>query len=216
MIVVFSHPKGGVGKTTLLFNFCISEQNKGKDFIVIDLDGQHSVSALNELRILSGLEPLNILTFSKENDLINYLNNNQDKYIIIDTGGFDSAYNRIAVAYSDLVITPISDSPLEQIRAMRDFTKILNEIENEINSKINTYIILNNIHHSNSDKGKAEIKSSLKSDKWKFLDTTISNNSDIKFSPGQGKSLLEYSKKNNSITEMKSFTKELRKLIKEL
>jgi len=216
MIVAFSHPKGGVGKTTLLYNFCIAEQSKNKDFIVVDLDGQHSATVLNEIRTLSKLKPLDVLTFSKEKELIAYLNENQDKYILIDTGGFDSAFNRIAVAFSDLVIMPISDSPLEQIRAMQDFTKILDSIEKKIKHKINTYVVLNNIHHKNSEKGKKLIKAGLNSDKWKFLNASVSNNSDIKFSLGSGKSLLEYSNKTNAVNEMKAFIKEVRNIIKDL
>jgi chromosome partitioning protein len=216
MVRVFAHQKGGVGKSTLLFNYCIYEQSKGRETVIIDLDGQHSVSSVNELRRLAGLEPLNILTFSNDRDLINYLNENQDKSIVIDTGGFDSAYNRIAIAFSDLVIVPISDSPFEQIRAMRDLTKILDDIGNEVNRKINTYVILNRIHHGNSEKGINTIKASLNAKQWKFFDSSISDNSDIKFSPGQGKSLLEYSIKKNPINEMKKFFKELNKITKEL
>jgi chromosome partitioning protein len=216
MIRVFAHQKGGVGKSTLLFNYCIYEQNKGRETIVIDLDGQHSVTSVNELRKLSGLEPLTIITFSNERELISYLNDNQDKSIVIDTGGFDSAYNRIAIAFSDLVIVPISDSPFEQIRAMRDLTKILDEIGNEVNRKINTYVILNRIHHGNSEKGINTIKSSLNATQWNFFNSSISDNSDIKFSPGQGKSLLEYSKKDTPRKEMKSFFKELNQITKEL
>ena len=216
MITVFAHQKGGVGKSTLIFNYCIYEQSQGRDITVIDLDGQHSISSANELRKLAGLKPLNIIRFAKDRDLINYLNDNQDKSIAIDTGGFDSAYNRIAIAFSDLVIVPISDSPFEQIRAMRDLTKLLDNISTELNRKINTYVVLNRIHHKNSSRGINTIKASLNTKQWKFFNSSISDNSDIKFSPGQGKNIIEYSNKKNPINEMSKFFNELNQITKEL
>ncbi|MCW1341455.1 hypothetical protein OLP57_00750 [Campylobacter jejuni] len=39
--------------------------------------------------------------------------NKSTKTIVIDSGGFDSGFNRIILSASDKILTPFSDSPLE-------------------------------------------------------------------------------------------------------
>ena len=64
MIIAFLHPKGGVGKSLLSFNFAVFKMLKNKEVDFIDLDGQHSIPSFNQLRLQDeNLKPLNIKTF---------------------------------------------------------------------------------------------------------------------------------------------------------
>lgn len=212
-IVTFAHPKGGVGKSTNCFNYCIYRQSVKDDFIIIDLDGQHTMSVLNNIRIQQGLPSLNIKQFDKTDDLINFLNNNLDKNIVIDSGGFDSAYNRIAVAYSDLVIVPTSESPVEQMRIF-DFSNILKDIMKEIKRDINSYILLNRVNANYSDKTLTNIKESFDYEPYKFFDTVIRDRIDFKFSLSAGQSVIETKKDEKAIKEITSLNEEIQSILK--
>ncbi|MBR8466488.1 ParA family protein [Campylobacter sp. faydin G-140] len=191
MIIVFSHPKGGVGKTLLSFNYAIYNKLNNGDITVIDLDGQHSISNFNNIRNAVGLKPvLDILQFKEPNEFLSYLKTvDENKKIIIDTGGFDSAFNRIALAFSDIIITPVSDSPVEIMRLL-DFDRILNEISKNINRNLKTYIVINRIHPSLTNLN--FIKNPLRGkERFKFLDSIVRDRARIKFSVAQGGAVFE-------------------------
>ena len=141
MITVFSHPKGGVGKTLLAFNYSVYSSKRRKT-IVVDLDGQNSITMFNAIRSQNDdLSALDIKTFDNTKALIEFLKNvNNDDFVVIDTGGFDSAYNRLAIAFADKIITPVSDSPVELMRLI-DFDRILNEISAQIGNKLKIHIV---------------------------------------------------------------------------
>ena len=224
MIVVYAHPKGGVGKSTVCFNYCIQKlyENKDKDFIVIDLDGQHTMEMLNKIRVQNGLTGLNIKTFGnngdisnkkdKVEDLIKFLVDNQDKDIVIDTGGYDSEFNRIAVAYSDVIIIPTSDSPVEQGR-IYNYSFILKDIENSLNSKLNCYILLNRVNHKYSNKTIATIKNSFNYEPYKFLDTAIRDRVDYKFSVANGSNVIESNNDIKAMQEIVSLYEEIQNIL---
>ncbi len=53
---------------------------------------------------------------------------NSNELILIDSGGFDSDLNRIAIIGADLVITPVSNNLIE-IYGLEAFKKILQELK---------------------------------------------------------------------------------------
>ena len=55
MIVLFSHQKGGVGKSTIAINFAYQAHKKYKDLLVLDLDSQNSAIIFNQLRTSQNL-----------------------------------------------------------------------------------------------------------------------------------------------------------------
>lgn len=190
MITVFSHPKGGVGKSMLAFNYAVFLQKKGIDAIVIDLDGQHSISNFNAIRKIYGKPVLDIRTFDDTNELIKFLNSiDKNTRIIIDTGGFDSSNNRIALAFADKIITPVSDSPVEIMRLLK-FSDILEDIEKNLQHKMKTYVVLNRIHPSlkNIENIKEPFKDSLF---YEFLNSTVRDRVRFKFSVSQGNSVFD-------------------------
>ena len=213
MIITFSHPKGGVGKTLLAFNYAIYSINKNKEKVtVIDLDGQHSISNFNKLRALkTDLKPLEILTFDDVKELVSFLQTHNDHKIIIDTGGFDSAYNRVALALADKIITPVSDSPVELMRLF-DFDRILKEISETTKAgKIITHIVLNRLHSSlkNIDYIKEPL---IGKDSFVFLDSGVRDRARIKFSVSDGTSVFEEKdtiKDEKAIYELEALFREI-------
>lgn len=212
MIITFSHPKGGVGKSLLAFNYAIYSMTKGDNVLVIDLDGQHSITNFNKIRsVKTDLKTLEIITFDDVNKLVSFLKQNSHYKIIIDTGGFDSSFNRIALALADNIITPVSDSPVDLMR-LYDFDRILNEIAKKANmDKLKTHIVLNRIHSSlkNFDFIKEPLKDK---ENFIFLDSIIRDRARIKFSVSNGISVFEElksSRDEKAIEELKSLYQEI-------
>ncbi|WP_181881831.1 ParA family protein [Helicobacter sp. MIT 14-3879] len=194
MIITFSHPKGGVGKSTLCLNYLVYLQKQSKDFIVLDLDGQSSISNINKIRATNNLKTFNITSFKDTNSFVNFIQTHSDSNIIIDSGGFDSAYNRIAVSMSDIVLTPLSDSPLEIMRLV-SFDEILNDIEKTLrqtnpNFTLKVYLVLNRINPAITKIN--EILEPFKDSKhYYFMNSIIRDRTLIKFSPANAESVLE-------------------------
>lgn len=216
MIVVFSHPKGGVGKSMLAFNYAIFLRKKGIKVTVIDLDGQHSISNFNKIRIAFNVTPtLDINTYDNTNELVSFLNQvPSSDMVIIDTGGFDSSNNRIALAFADKIITPVSDSPVEIMRLL-NFSNILDEIEANLNHKLKTYVVLNRIHPSlkNIDYIKELFK-----DKpvYNFLNSVVRDRARFKFSVSNGNSVFdepENIRDEKAIFELNSLYNEIENII---
>lgn len=212
MIVTFSHPKGGVGKSTLCLNYLSYLRNNNRDFMVVDLDGQHSISNVNKLRQLNQLPEFDIKTFTNIDSMIQFLQDN-DGDIVVDSGGFDSKHNRIVLAMSDVIITPLSDSPFEIMRLV-GFDNILSEIEKSSNNaiKIKVNLVLNriNVNVKNFDNIVAHFSDSPH---YSFMKSIVRDRSIIKFSPANGKSVFELKCKTASDTqaclEMQEFCNEI-------
>ncbi|WP_166739687.1 ParA family protein [Campylobacter sp. US33a] len=216
-IISFSHPKGGVGKSTLCFNFLSYLQLKNIDFICVDLDGQNSISSLNKIRKINGLKPFNIISFKSESELIEFIKNNKNKFTVIDTGGFDSGFNRIVISISNQIITPFGDSPLEILR-LRDFDKILDEIQNQINEEIKIDLVINRI--SSSIKSFNYLKKQIDDCKhFKLLQFPIRDRVAFKNSLIEGKGVLEIDSKSlsdaNAKSEIELLFDEILKQVKE-
>ena len=211
-IISFSHPKGGVGKTTICFNYLVHLQTKKKKFVCIDLDGQNSISNLNQIRMLNKLKGFDIKKFKDEKELIDSINTSDDTIIVIDSGGFDSAFNRIVLSVSDVIITPFSDSPLEILRLIDFDRNILNQIEAQSKQAIKIHLLINRI--SSSIKQLDYIHAQMQNcSHYTFLNNIIRDKVIFKNSLTEGKGILEIQTKNSS--EIKA-QEELKKLFKEI
>lgn len=217
MIISFSHPKGGVGKTILCFNYATYLLNKNIKTIVIDLDGQNSITYLNKIRAANDLKSLDIISFKNKDykDFATFLENNKELDIIIDTGGFDSVMNKVAIMYSDIIITPLSDSPLEFLRLSTFRYKILNSLEEKIKHKIKPFVVLNRIH--SSLKNTIDQENKIKELNFNIFDTKIRDRARIKFSVENGCNIFEDTNKDKKAQkEIKDFIKEINKIRKTL
>src|SRR3989338_7503877 len=131
MILTLSHQKGGVGKSTVAWNLAVSF-SKIIDTRIIDLDTQRSLTLTNTLRQEHELSPIQMLHFNSAGELAEYAAADSDEVLtIIDSGGFDSAYNRVAIIAADLLITPVSDKPFDLmgLQKYEEILKSLSEIK---------------------------------------------------------------------------------------
>ena len=207
MIITISHQKGGVGKSTIAFNMAI-ELSKKFETSLIDLDVQKTLTHANNIRINNGLDSLNILDFQDENKMINFLekqNNNQ--LIIIDSGGFDSALNRIAIIGADIILTPVTDKTFDLL-GLQKYEEILAELSKIEKRKIVSHVFLNNINPQ-VKKFDELVDFITSSEYFEIFNTVIRNRVDFSNSASEGKSVLEYKPDSKAADEIKTFLKEL-------
>lgn len=140
-VITISHQKGGVGKSTVALNLAV-ELSKEFNVGVVDLDHQRSMTIFQSIREGRGLEKLEVIVVQDDNELMHVMNN-FDGILIIDSGGFDSDLNRIAMLGSDMIITPVSNSLIE-LYGLEKFKLIIEELQ-EIQSDLKAHILLNNI-----------------------------------------------------------------------
>lgn len=125
------------GKTTISLNLI---HHLSPDFI-IDLDIHKGLSDIN--RLGGGLS---IHSTQNKEELLRWLDC-EDKLVFVDTGGFDSTLNRIALSQSDVIITPTSDDPHDQLRLVK-FNETMSAVSEMVNENLIAHVILNRVHHS--------------------------------------------------------------------
>ncbi|ELR64623.1 hypothetical protein C942_02316 [Photobacterium marinum] len=133
MIISVAHQKGGVGKTTLLYNLAAII----KPDLIIDLDPHDGLTILNRLRD----QQYNVASAKTDKELIGLIKEYQDKTVMIDCGGFDSGVNRIAVAASNVTIVPIQYESMTERVGLNGYTKVLSEISENVNRDITAHVL---------------------------------------------------------------------------
>ena len=212
MIIAISHQKGGVGKSTIAYNIAV-ELNKKYLVDVVDLDVQQTITACNIIRSKFKQKKLNILNFDNKKNFIDYLKNvNEHKIVVIDTGGFDSGMNRVAIYAADLIITPVSTEFLEVI-GLEKYKKIIKEISLKINKQIKTHIILNKIHHSQQNFGDIQDFINKSANQFTLLNSVLRRRSDFSISLSHGFSVCEFDKSSDSSKEIKKLISEISKVL---
>ncbi|MBN2870763.1 MAG: ParA family protein [Campylobacterales bacterium] len=190
MILTLSHQKGGVGKSTVAWNLAVSF-SKIIPTRIVDLDTQRSLTVTNALRIEQGMEPIEMLHFNTAEELAQYAAEDSDDVLtIIDSGGFDSAFNRVAIIASDLLITPVSDKPFDLmgLQKYEEILKSLSEIQGET---IKTHVLFNNINPSMKRFGEL-VEFICGSEHFELLVPVLRQRVDMAHSVGEGKSIKEY------------------------
>lgn len=108
-VISFLNPKGGSGKTTSVINIatCIARNNK---VAVVDTDPQQSLANWNKAEKAN----FDVFTVTSEKDVYTIRKELTDyPYVIIDGAGALSVITAAAVMVSDLVIIPVTPSPLD-------------------------------------------------------------------------------------------------------
>jgi chromosome partitioning protein len=215
MIGLFSHQKGGVGKSTSAINVVYAVKNRIKDIAILDLDSQHSTKLFNELRKQNGMECVTCYTQDDIDldKLIVHYKNNDSNLLIVDSGGYDNNINRKMLINADLIITPVGISQIE-IFGLQKFRKILQQASKAIKRNVKTHILLNNVD-ARSKKSIEALQKYVKSNDEYFtlLETILHTRTDYKSSYGDGLTVKEYNKKSKATKEIKSLSKEIEKLI---
>lgn len=130
-IILITHQKGGVGKSTLTFNLAQNFSNNSK-VAVLDFDLQGSLSQLKE--IVTGFD---IIPFVEE---IKSISNLKYDFIFIDTPPYLSNHLSKLIQIADLILVPTKAGILD-ILAIKSTLKLI-EHEHKSNS---TLIVFNMI-----------------------------------------------------------------------
>ena len=109
--IVFSHTKGGVGKSTLTWHIAKAFQILEHKVKILDLDFQQTLHIVNQLDEKENIE---VIQSPNSEELVNIFEENED-VLLVDVGGFDSSLNRLALSYADVIVVPISDNITEII-----------------------------------------------------------------------------------------------------
>ncbi|MBV5321894.1 MAG: ParA family protein [Sulfuricurvum sp.] len=211
MILTLSHQKGGVGKSTVAWNLAVYF-SKIIDTRIIDLDTQRSLTVTNALRQENNLSPIQMLHFNTAEELAEYAQNDSDDILtIIDSGGFDSAYNRVAIIASDLLITPVSDKPFDLmgLQKYEEILKSLSEIQGE---RIKTHVLFNNINPSMKRFGDL-VEFICMSEHFELMVSILRQRVDIAHSVGEGKSIKEYRIFSKADQEMDELFDEVKSIL---
>lgn len=134
-ILAIAQGKGGVGKTTTSFNVACEL----KPIKTVDIDIAGGISIINNFRADNKKLPITIPQTTEE--LINLLREGEspDKLVVVDCGGFDSQFTRIAIAAADLVIAPANETFLDLV-GTQEFNQTLREISDQVGRKIVGYV----------------------------------------------------------------------------
>lgn len=211
MILTLSHQKGGVGKSTVAWNLAVSF-SKFIPTRIVDLDTQRSLTFTNALRIEQGLEPIEMLHFNTAEELAEYAaKDNDDTLTIIDSGGFDSAFNRVAIIASDLLITPVSDKPFD-LMGLQKYEEILKSLSGIQGETIRTHVLFNNINPAMKRFGEL-IDFICMSEHFELLVPVLRQRVDMAHSVGEGKSIKEYRIFSRADQEMDELFFEVKRLM---
>jgi chromosome partitioning protein len=211
MILTLSHQKGGVGKSTVAWNLAVNF-SKMIPTRIVDLDTQRSLTVTNALRREQGLEAIEMLHFNTAEELAAYAAADSDDVLtIIDSGGFDSAFNRVAIIASDLLITPVSDKPFDLmgLQKYEEILKSLSEIQGET---IKTHVLFNNINPSMKRFGEL-VDFICTSEHFDLLVSVLRQRVDMAHSVGEGKSIKEYRVFSRADQEMDELVEEIKTLL---
>jgi len=208
MIITISHQKGGVGKSTLAYNIGV-ELSRKYNVQMVDLDVQQTISAYNNLRQMMGQKANSVKIFNNDKDFVDYVNEIPDDIlVIVDSGGFDSSLNRIAILASDYIITPVS-TEFTEILGLEKYNTILKELEKVSGQKIVTNVILNKVNPN--QKNFNELKDFINSsDNFELMDTIIRRRVDFANSVAHGFTVRELDKNSDSAKELKLLIKEIK------
>lgn len=130
-IILITHQKGGVGKSTLAFNLAQNIANKAK-VAVVDLDAQGSLSQLKDL-----VTDFDIIPYQ---DAIGIIKDLEYEFIFIDTTPYLSNHLPKLIQLADLIIVPTKAGILDLLA----IKSTLELIEKE-NRKGNTLVVFNMI-----------------------------------------------------------------------
>jgi len=200
MLIAIAHQKGGVGKSTIATNLAIALK-----IPVVDLDSQHSVKLFSVIRRKEKGKPLLVYTPETVEDLKEVLG--KEKYLIVDSGGYDSDLNRYVLAVADYVITPVAPSQIE-VFGLQKFQKIV-EKAFKVNPKLKVYVVINNALPQ-SVKRIEELRMFIKEETpFGVFDTVIHRRMDFQIAYMEGVSVCELNPKGKACIEFKLLLKEL-------
>jgi chromosome partitioning protein len=222
-IVTTSHQKGGVGKSTIMWELIIQySKQQIVDFIDLDVQKTITLSLENREKNYEALSNINILNVRDENDKINnelmlelmIKSEKKKRLLFIDSGGFDSSANRLAMAASNVLLTPVS-SKFFELLGLKKYELILKQLTSELrdDQKLICNVILNKINPKT--KWLDEVTTFINSSEhFNLMNSVIRQRVDFEDAPGVGQSVVEYNKNSMAAMEILNLKKELDIILK--
>jgi ATPases involved in chromosome partitioning len=148
-IIAVAITKGGVGKSSMSMNIA---PDVNPDYYY-DTDTTPAVSTFNSFR--PEASRWNVLRVKSGDSADKFAADileakEQGKTVLIDCGGFDSAFTRIAVAAADIILSPFNDDPTDML-GVQVFSDALNDISREMGTKITAHLVMYKVHPSRTN-----------------------------------------------------------------
>ena len=212
MLITINHQKGGTSKSITSWNLAIELAKTGKKIEVVDLDIQKTITLNNYVRAKSDLVPLDIKSFKDVASFEKYIDtDNDNKIIVVDTGGYDSGLNRLAVLRADVVITPMSNSTLD-LQGLKTYEKIIKELEEKAGFTIIPFVLFGNIDPRTKNL-KALTDYIQENGNFKVMESIVCRRSDFVSSITNGKSAVEYKEVSKAAKEITALVNEIKTLL---
>ena len=211
MVILYSHQKGGVGKSTLAINHAYI-----KNYPILDLDSQNSSILFNKLREQISaplLECFSVKDTDALKKLLHPYQKDVKQHIIVDSGGYDSQINRMALLLSDIIITPVGLSQIE-LFGLQKFRKVLQQAKEHTGKNYISHALINNVD-SRAQSKIEEVKEYIKNngEYFNLLDTIVHARANIKYAYGEGKTIDEFAPNSKASTEILNLTQEIEQKI---
>jgi chromosome partitioning protein len=139
MIITVGNTKGGCGKSTIAVNLAV-EFAKTRSVLLVDSDVQASSMSFRAKREKDDIQSIAINTPTLHRDLKAL---NENKIVVVDVGGRDSAIFRSAILAADLLVIPVLPS-LYDVWALEDTLSVLAEAR-VYKEDLKAYILLNQL-----------------------------------------------------------------------
>ncbi len=149
-IYLFGNEKGGVGKTSLSFNFAVLRAKAGIPVILVDADKQASSAMWASVRTEGGFTPAMICVQKAGKIGPDLLELSKNYEVIVDAGGHDSQELRQGIAVADKWILPVRPGQLD-LFSMAKMNKLRGEVEEKVGRAPETLVVLNAVHASTSE-----------------------------------------------------------------
>lgn len=209
MIIDVAHTKGGVGKSTIATNLAVEMQAD-----LLDLDTQSSsigFSRLGPERTIQFI-PGKKLQRSDLRFLDEY-KGNEDKHLVVDSGGYDSDIVRLLLVNSDIIITPVAASQVE-LMGLENFDKVI-QAAGRVRQNLKAYVLFNRV--TRFQKNDIELFTKyIREDitDYQILNTQIGDRKAYKDAFASGLSVCELNKKSPASAEIRSLVFEINNLLK--
>lgn len=203
MIISLVNQKGGVGKTTLAINIASYFAKQDFDILLIDADPQGSVLQWQSIadNKTVGVVHKPVPTIHDGMTKLRQMYH----YIIIDSPPATDDIARSALVASNLVIVPITPSPLD-IWSSREILDLIKQAK-KINKKLKSKIVISK-KIVNTRVGR-EAREALKSYRMSIFKTEIANRIAYVEALISGLSVLQYAPRSEAAAEIKALCEEI-------
>lgn len=193
-VISFLNPKGGSGKTTAVINVATAIKKAGHNIAVVDTDPQMSLTNWSN----EGNCSFDVFTASSEKDVYSIRKDLSGyDFVIIDGAGSLSVITSAAVMVSDLVIIPVTPSPLDfsaagSVTAVLEAQAYNRKVDAKflITRKIEQASMLNVLKENLKDKGIPTFKTNI-SQRQVYVKSILQGNSVFESNDGTAKGEIE-------------------------